>query len=77
VVERGGKVGTFHVDKADKETVAELVRENFAREVALVADESSLNTGIGAEFDFRYNNRSKLGIDDEERADRALAGMKE
>jgi transposase-like protein len=28
-----------------------------------------------AEFDFRYNNRSKLGIEDGERAMRALAGI--
>ncbi len=29
-----------------------------------------------AEFDFRYNNRIKLGIDDKTRADRALIGAK-
>ena len=29
-----------------------------------------------AEFDFRYNNRSALGTEDEARADRALAGAK-
>lgn len=29
-----------------------------------------------AEFDFRYNNRVKLGIDDKQRADRALIGAK-
>lgn len=28
-----------------------------------------------AEFDFRYNNRSKLGCEDAERAERALAGL--
>jgi transposase-like protein len=28
-----------------------------------------------AEFDFRYNNRAKLGVDDKERADRALKGI--
>lgn len=27
-----------------------------------------------AEFDFRYNNRSALGVEDQERADRALSG---
>ena len=27
-----------------------------------------------AEFDFRYNNRVKLGIDDMERAERAIKG---
>jgi transposase-like protein len=29
-----------------------------------------------AEFDFRYNNRIKLGVDDIQRADRALVGVK-
>ena len=29
-----------------------------------------------AEFDFRYNNRIALGIDDLERSDRALKGVK-
>ena len=29
-----------------------------------------------AEFDFRYNNRSRLGIEDHERSVRALAGIK-
>ena len=29
-----------------------------------------------AEFDFRYNNRAKLGVDDLARADRVLAGAK-
>jgi len=28
-----------------------------------------------AEFDFRYSNRAKLGVDDDERADRALKGI--
>jgi len=29
-----------------------------------------------AEFDFRYNNRSALGVEDQERAGLALAGIK-
>jgi hypothetical protein len=28
-----------------------------------------------AEFDFRYSNRSKLGIEDQERAGKALMGV--
>ena len=28
-----------------------------------------------AEFDFRYSNRVRLGVDDVERADRALKGI--
>jgi hypothetical protein len=27
------------------------------------------------EFDFRYSNRVRLGVDDEERTDRALEGI--
>lgn len=50
LVERGGKVRTFHVDEADKETVAGLVRGNIAREAALMTDESSLYTEVGGEF---------------------------
>ncbi len=30
-----------------------------------------------AEFDFRYNTRAKLGVDDAERADRAIVGAQE
>jgi hypothetical protein len=29
-----------------------------------------------SEFDFRYNNRIKLGVDDAMRADKALEGIK-
>ena len=29
-----------------------------------------------AEFDFRYNNRSKLGVEDSERALKAVVGSK-
>ena len=29
-----------------------------------------------AEFDFRYSNRAKLGVDDQQRADRLLVGVK-
>jgi transposase-like protein len=129
LVERGGEVRTFHVDKADKETVEGIVRENVDRETALMTDESSLYPKVGAEFarhetvchsageyvrddvytntmdgygsifkrgmkgvyqhcgeqhlhrylaefDFRYNNREKLGVDDSERAIRVLTGAK-
>jgi transposase-like protein len=129
LVERGGKVRTFHVEKANRDTVEGIVRENVAREAALMTDESALYTEIGAEFashetvchsaeeyvrgevhtntmdgywglfkrgmrgvyqhcaekhlhrylaefDFRYNNRVRLGIEDRERADLALMGVK-
>ncbi len=37
-------------------------------------DEKHLHRYL-AEFDFRYNNRVRLGIDDQERADNALRGI--
>jgi transposase-like protein len=128
LVERGGKVRTFHVDRANKATVESIVRENVDRETALMTDESSLYPEVGgefashetvchsageyvrddvhtntmdgywglfkrgmrgvyqhcqekhlhrylAEFDFRYNARSALGINDTARAERALQGI--
>jgi transposase-like protein len=131
LVERGGKVRTFHVPVADKITVTKIVRENIAREARLHTDESKLYTGSDqhfeahktvthskeeyvryepgetvhsntaegyfsifkkgmrgiyqhcgekhlhrylAEYDFRYNHRSKLGIEDGERAALAIKG---
>jgi len=128
LVERGGKARTFHVDKSTVAEVVPIVRENIAKETALMTDESNLYTGIGskfafhetvehgakeyvrgnvhtntvegyfsifkrgfkgiyqhcgekhlhrylAEYDFRYNNRVRLGVDDVKRADKALAGV--
>ncbi|WP_102958547.1 IS1595 family transposase [Mangrovicella endophytica] len=133
LVERGGNVRSFHVDRADKLTVNAILTQNIAREAVLHTDESRLygdasaifaghettkhsageyvryaegvaihsNTvenvfsifkrgmkGIYqhcsekhmhrylAEFDFRYNNRMRLGCADGERAQRALEGVK-
>ena len=132
LVERGGPVRTFHVEKANKANVAELVTANVHHETALHTDESVLyrdmkhsfadhqttkhsageyvryegetvihsNTienyfsvfkrgmkGVYqhcaekhlhrylAEFDFRYNRRIGLGVDDKERANDALRGI--
>jgi transposase-like protein len=129
LVERGGRVRTFHVERANRDTIEAIVRENVAREAALMTDESALYAEVGeefashetvchsaeeyvrgdvhtntmdgywglfkrgmrgvyqhcaekhlhrylAEFDFRYNNRVRLGIEDRERADLALMGVK-
>lgn len=133
LVERGGAVRTFHVEKANKENVAHLVNQNVNKESILMTDESRLYETIGgtfvdhkttkhsakeyarregemvvhsntienyfsvfkrgmkgvyqhcsekhlhrylAEFDFRYNNRVALGVDDKERALSALIGAK-
>jgi hypothetical protein len=128
LVERGGRVRTFHVAVADQPTVGKIVNENVARESRLHTDESSLykyaehyfashetvrhtakeyargdvhtNSAEGyfsifkrgmrgvyqhcaekhlhrylAEFDFRYNNRIALGVNDGERAALAMKGI--
>lgn len=128
LVQRGGKVRSFHVENADKSTVAKIVAENIAYESRLHTDESRLYTVVGsefaahetvkhsakeyvrgdvhtntiegvfsifkrgmkgnyqhckekhlhrylAEFDFRYNNRVALGVNDLARADAALIGI--
>ena len=50
LVERGGKVRSFHVAVADRENVAKIVGENVAREATPHTDESKLYTRIGTEF---------------------------
>jgi transposase-like protein len=50
LVERGGSVRTFHVDRADKYTVAGIVSDNISREASLHTDESPLYPEIGREF---------------------------
>lgn len=128
LVQRGGEVRTFHVDRADKVTVTAIVSANVAKESRLHTDESRLysdahmhvaqhetvahtgheyvrgdvttNTVEGyfsifkrgmkgvyqhcgekhlhrylSEFDFRYNNRVKLGVNDVARTDAAIRGI--
>lgn len=50
LVERGGRVRTFHVATADKETVSKIVADNVVREAKLYTDESRLYTTVGQEF---------------------------
>lgn len=128
LVERGGSVRSFHVDRADKATVASIVTQNVHREATLHTDESRLYKGADAhvaehhtvnhakgeytrngvhnnsaegyfsifkrgmkgiyqhcsekhlhrylsEYDFRYNAREALGVNDEARAVKALKGI--
>ncbi len=128
LVERGGRVRSFHVDHADKVTVANIVMANVAKETRLHTDESNLYKGADgvfaqhetvrhsageyargdvntnsvegyfsifkrgmkgvyqhcqekhlhrylSEYDFRYNNRVALGVNDEARAVKALKGV--
>lgn len=50
LVERGGKVRSFHVDRADKPTVAKIVVDNIAHESRLHTDESQLYKGADGVF---------------------------
>ena len=127
LVERGGRVRSFHVEDAYADNVAKIVRENIAKESRLHTDESSLYKKVGtefaahervnhgqkeyargdvttntiegyfsifkrgmkgiyqhcsekhlhryvAEFDFRYNHREALGVDDDARMVAAVRG---
>src|SRR5439155_21624363 len=50
LVERGGRVGSFHPAAADGPAITEIVRENIARETRLHTDESRLYIKVGADF---------------------------
>jgi transposase-like protein len=50
LVERGGRVRTFHVAIADQETVQKIVKENIDRETRLHTDESRLYFGMDEHF---------------------------
>ena len=50
LVERGGKVRSFHVPRADKATVSKIVRDNIAHESRLHTDESRLYFGAEEMF---------------------------
>lgn len=50
LVERGGRVRSFHPAVADGPTVAAIVRENIRRESRLHTDESRLYTAPGGDF---------------------------
>lgn len=50
LVERGGRVQSFHPAVADGETVTKIVRDNIAREARLHTDESRLYIAVGKEF---------------------------
>jgi transposase-like protein len=50
LVERGGKARTFHVDRADSDTVKAILRRNANRKSELVTDESRLYADVGTEY---------------------------
>ena len=50
LVERGGKVRTFHINHATKDTVREVLVRNVSRDSNLMTDESRLYTTTGKEY---------------------------
>lgn len=130
LVERGGRVRSFHVPNVTAATLHPIIGRHVYRDSRFMSDEAPTYTGIGwnftgghetvvhsqkeyvrddaytntvegffsvlkrgiygvyqhvseahlhrylAEFDFRYSNRAKLGIDDQMRADLALEGVR-
>ena len=125
LVERKGKTRMFHVERADKKTVLDIIRDHVKPETKLYTDESALYWQASAfiadhsvvkhtageylrgtahtnsveglfgvfkrgmkgtyqhcgeqhlhrylsEFEFRYNNRDKLGCDDNARTEKLL-----
>jgi transposase-like protein len=128
LVERGGRVRSFHVDGVSAADIVPIVKANVAKETAMMTDEGGHYFTLGdhfashesvshkadeyvrgdvytntiegyfsifkrgmkgvyqhcgekhlhrylAEFDFRYNNRSRLGINDNERVTKIAAGI--
>ncbi|MFG1358821.1 IS1595 family transposase [Xanthobacter pseudotagetidis] len=61
LVERGGKVRTFHVEKATKESVREILVQNASRKSTLHTDESKLYVETGKEFDAHHSVRHSAG----------------
>jgi transposase-like protein len=51
LVERGGSARSFHVDGVRIADLQPIVRENLARESAMMTDEGAAYKGIGPEFD--------------------------
>jgi transposase-like protein len=67
LVERGGKVRSFHVPRADKATVANIVTANIAKETRLHTDESRLYAG--ADGFFALHETVNHGADEYARGD--------
>lgn len=50
LVERGGKVRSFHVSDVKATTLSKILREQIAAEAKLMTDEASMYTKVGREF---------------------------
>jgi transposase-like protein len=50
LVERGGSVRSFHIDRSNRENIVPIVRANIAAESKLATDEAPYYTKLGGEF---------------------------
>jgi transposase-like protein len=61
LVERGGSVRSFHVERATKDSVREILVRNASRESTLHTDESNLYVETGAEFAGHHTTKHSAG----------------
>lgn len=61
LVERGGQMRSFHVERGKKFAVAQVVSDNISREARLFTDESRLYDTIGKEFATHETVRHRSG----------------
>ncbi len=61
LVERGGEVRTFHIDKANVENIKPIVDANIRKESALMTDEAAYYGPIGAEFKYHLTVNHSAG----------------
>lgn len=70
-MERGGKARTFHVARADGETVRDILRRTADRKSKLMTDESRIYTVVGAEYarhgTVNHSIGEYVGFDDPEK----------
>lgn len=76
LVERDGKVRSQHVPDVTGKTLRPMLQAQVDGATYLMTDESPVYLKrYLAEFDFRYNERSKLGVSDAERFYKAIPGI--
>jgi len=74
LVERGGSARSFHVDGTSAADLLPIIKRGM-KGIYQHCWEKHLHRYV-AEFDFRYSNRVRLGVDDTERTHRAIRGAK-
>jgi len=61
LVERGGRVRTFHPERADANTVRDILVRNVTRDTTLHTDESKLYTRVGQEYAAHHTVKHSAG----------------